>query len=185
MNFEQWNGFVDGEWRHIIDVRDFIQRNYTPYHGDDAFLKGATERTKNLTKKFYDLCEEEKKAGGVLDIDTETVASLCSYAPGYLDKENEINNMCDFKDNKCVSHRENNINKKSDYLLDKRVKMPKYYWNVEQGTPEWDALRLGKFTASSFHTFLGKSQTKTVSSGIIINAVKKIGKPKFFPSVFG
>ena len=90
MNFEQWNGFVDGEWRHIIDVRDFIQRNYTPYHGDDAFLKGATERTKNLTKKFYDLCEEEKKAGGVLDIDTETVASLCSYAPGYLDKENEL-----------------------------------------------------------------------------------------------
>ena len=90
MNFEQWNGFVDGEWRHIIDVRDFIQRNYTPYHGDDAFLKGATERTKNLTKKFYDLCEEEKKAGGVLDIDTEHVASPCSYAPGYLDKENEL-----------------------------------------------------------------------------------------------
>ena len=90
MNFEQWNGFVDGEWRHIIDVRDFIQRNYTPYHGDDAFLKGATERTKNLTKKFYDLCEEEKKAGGVLDIDTDRVSSLCTYEPGYLDKENEL-----------------------------------------------------------------------------------------------
>ena len=90
MNFEQWNGFVDGEWRHIIDVRDFIQRNYTPYHGDDAFLKGATERTKNLTKKFYDLCEEEKNAGGVLDIDTATVSSLTSYSPGYIDKDNEI-----------------------------------------------------------------------------------------------
>ena len=90
MNFEQWNGFVDGEWRHIIDVRDFIQRNYTPYHGDDSFLRGATQRTKDLTKKFYDLCEEEKKAGGVLDIDTENVSSLCTYAPGYLDKEKEL-----------------------------------------------------------------------------------------------
>ncbi len=90
MNFEQWHGFVDGEWRHIIDVRDFIQRNYTPYQGDDSFLQGATERTKELTKKFYDLVEEEKKNNGVLDIDTETVASLCNYAPGYLDKEKEL-----------------------------------------------------------------------------------------------
>ena len=52
MEHANWNGFRSGPWQNEINVRDFIQRNYTPYHGDDAFLKGATERTKNLTKKF-------------------------------------------------------------------------------------------------------------------------------------
>ena len=90
MLFEQWNGFKEGKWQEEINVRDFIQTNYTPYEGDDSFLCGPTERTVKLNEKFSALLAEEQKRGGVLDVDTETVSSLTSYAPGYLDKENEI-----------------------------------------------------------------------------------------------
>ena len=88
--FEQWNGFIGGRWQSEINVRDFIQLNYTPYEGNESFLCGPTERTKALTAKFEELLKEEQEKGGVLDIDTETVTSLTSYAPGYLDKDNEI-----------------------------------------------------------------------------------------------
>ena len=88
--FEQWNGFKAGKWQDEINVRDFIQLNYTPYEGDEGFLSGATERTKKINEKFSDLLKIEQERGGVYDIDTETVTSLTTYAPGYLDKENEI-----------------------------------------------------------------------------------------------
>ena len=90
MDFEQWNGFQSGNWQDAIDVRDFIQKNYTPYDGDGSFLAGATERTERLMTKLRRLQQLEKEFGGVLDIDTETVSSLTSYAPGYLDKDDEI-----------------------------------------------------------------------------------------------
>ena len=90
MNFEQWNGFCGGNWQEAIDVRDFIQKNYTPYDGDGSFLAGPTERTGRLMKKLNRLLQLEKEFGGVLDIDTETVSSLTSYAPGYMDKDDEI-----------------------------------------------------------------------------------------------
>ena len=89
MDFEQWNGFQSGNWQDAIDVRDFIQKNYTPYDGDGSFLAGATERTERLMTKLRRLQQLEKEFGGVLDIDTETVSSLTSYAPGYLDKKSE------------------------------------------------------------------------------------------------
>ena len=88
--FEQWNGFKSGRWQDEINVRDFIQLNYTPYDGDESFLCGPTARTAALNGKFSELLRQEQEKGGVLDIDTETVSSLTSYAPGYLDKENEI-----------------------------------------------------------------------------------------------
>ena len=88
--FEQWNGFKTGKWQDEINVRDFIQCNYTPYEGDESFLAGATERTKTVNGKFAELLKIEHERNGVYDIDTETVTSLTSYAPGYLDKENEI-----------------------------------------------------------------------------------------------
>ena len=87
---DQWNGFKAGKWQDEINVRDFIQRNYSPYIGDDAFLSGPTERTKGLLAKCRALMAEEQKRGGVLDIDTETVSSLTSYKPGYIDQENEL-----------------------------------------------------------------------------------------------
>ena len=90
MKFEQWNGFNSGKWQNEINVRNFIQNNYTPYEGDGTFLSGATERTNALMEKFRSLQKKEQENGGVLDIDVDTVSSLCSYAPGYLDKENEI-----------------------------------------------------------------------------------------------
>ena len=90
MKFEQWNGFNSGKWQNEINVRHFIQNNYTPYEGDGTFLSGATERTNALMEKFRSLQKKEQENGGVLDIDVDTVSSLCSYAPGYLDKENEI-----------------------------------------------------------------------------------------------
>ena len=88
--FEQWNGFKAGKWQEEINLRDFIQLNYTPYYGDEKFLEGATERTKKLNDKFAELLKIEQERGGVYNIDTETVTSLTTYAPGYLDKENEI-----------------------------------------------------------------------------------------------
>ncbi|MBQ3603970.1 MAG: formate C-acetyltransferase [Clostridia bacterium] len=88
--FEQWLGFNAGKWQDEINVRDFIQLNYTPYEGDESFLEGPTDRTKAVYAKFDALLKEEQEKGGVLDVDTITVSSLTSYIPGYLDKENEI-----------------------------------------------------------------------------------------------
>ncbi len=90
MIHENWNGFNGGVWQDEINVRDFIQQNYKEYCGDEAFLSKATERTDNLMAKVQELFRKERAKGGVLDIDTETVSSLTSYAPGYIDKENEL-----------------------------------------------------------------------------------------------
>ena len=86
----EWKDFKSGKWNSSIDVRDFIQNNYTPYLGDESFLSGATERTQKLNKKLDELMLQERAKGGVLDIDTETVASLDAFDAGYLDKENEL-----------------------------------------------------------------------------------------------
>ncbi len=90
MQHENWKGFTAGAWQDEINVRDFIQTNYKAYEGDTKFLAGATERTKSMMKKLESLFALERQFGGVLDIDTTTVSSLTSYAPGYIDKENEI-----------------------------------------------------------------------------------------------
>ena len=90
MTKQQWEGFRPGAWQETIDVRGFIQANYTPYKGDERFLAPATERTQNLMKKLENLFALEREFGGVLDIDTQTVTSLLNYKPGYLDRENEI-----------------------------------------------------------------------------------------------
>ncbi len=87
---EKWNGFKPGVWQDEINVRDFIQQNYTEYLGDSSFLEGATERTSHLMKKLDTLMTVERQFDGVLDIDTETVSTLTAYEAGYLDKENEI-----------------------------------------------------------------------------------------------
>ena len=90
MEHKNWNGFKLGVWQDEINVRDFIQQNYKPYEGDDSFLAGATERTNDMMKKVNSLFKLERQYGGVLDIDTTTVSSLTHYAPGYVDKENEL-----------------------------------------------------------------------------------------------
>ncbi|MBQ9937055.1 MAG: formate C-acetyltransferase [Oscillospiraceae bacterium] len=90
MDFKAWEGFQSASWTETINVRSFIRHNYTPYTDDASFLCGPTERTKILNSKFQELLKEERARGGVLDIDTETVSSICGYKPGYLDKENEI-----------------------------------------------------------------------------------------------
>ncbi len=90
MMHENWNGFVSGDWQNEINVRDFIQKNYHEYTGDDAFLAGATDRTSALMEKVQKLFAMERQFGGVFDIDTDTVSSLTSYSPGYIDKENEL-----------------------------------------------------------------------------------------------
>lgn len=85
-----WRDFTPGKWMERIDVRDFIQKNYTPYEGDDTFLQPATERTKKVLEKYEALCRAERNNGGVLMIDTEKIITITSFEPGYLDKENEI-----------------------------------------------------------------------------------------------
>lgn len=85
----EWNGFTGGNWEKFVDVRDFIQKNYTPYEGDDSFLCGPTQNTKDLWAQVMDLTKKEREAGGVLDMDTKVVSTLTSHGPGYLDKDKE------------------------------------------------------------------------------------------------
>ena len=89
MKFDAWNGFESGNWKNQIDVRDFIQHNYTPYEGDEGFLEKPTLKTKKLWDKVLNLYKEEKEKG-VLDIDTSIPSGIDRYAPGYLDKDLEI-----------------------------------------------------------------------------------------------
>mgnify|MGYP006068469337 FL=1 len=89
MDFKQWTGFdKSGEWTKEIDVRGFIQKNYTPYEGDDSFLEGTTERTQKLWDKVLKLYEKERKKG-VLDVDTKTPSAVNAYDAGYIDKNLE------------------------------------------------------------------------------------------------
>ena len=81
-----WDGFVGGNWQKAIDVRDFIQRNYTPYDGDDSFLAGPTEATTKLWADVMDLFAQETANGGVLDMDTKQVSTITSHEAGYIDK---------------------------------------------------------------------------------------------------
>ena len=82
---EAWEGFKEGIWTGEVDVRDFIQKNYTPYEGDESFLAGPTERTKELWGEVLDLLLKEREQGGVLDMDTKIVTGIVSHPAGYID----------------------------------------------------------------------------------------------------
>lgn len=90
MDHKNWTGFSGEKWKENIDVRSFIQDNYTPYTGDESFLSGPTERTRELFSEFEELLRQEQEKGGVLDVDTEHVSSLTNYQPAYLDKDREL-----------------------------------------------------------------------------------------------
>ena len=90
MKFDAWDDFEKGDWQSEINVRDFIQRNYTPYEGDSSFLANPTEKTKKLWDEVLELYKQEKAApGGVLDIDTKTVSTVAAHDAGYIDKDLE------------------------------------------------------------------------------------------------
>ena len=90
MKFNQWNGFEKGDWQDEINVRDFIQHNYTPYEGNSDFLTNPTEKTRKLWDEVLELYKKEKEAkGGVLDIDTKTISTVNSHEAGYIDKDLE------------------------------------------------------------------------------------------------
>ncbi len=89
MKFEQWNGFKEGTWTTSVDVRQFIQKNYTPYEGDESFLTNATNKTTKLWNVVLELYKKEKDNGGVLDIDTKTISTITSHKPGYIQKDLE------------------------------------------------------------------------------------------------
>ena len=84
-----WNGFVGGAWEKEINVRDFIQQNYTPYDGDESFLESATPETLELWKSVSDLKKQEIENGGVLDMDTDIISTITSHGPGYIEKDKE------------------------------------------------------------------------------------------------
>lgn len=84
-DFEEWNGFKGAKWKEVIDVRDFIQHNYTPYDGDESFLEGPTDATNTLWGKLQELQKEERAKGGVLDMETKVVSSITSYGAAYID----------------------------------------------------------------------------------------------------
>lgn len=86
---EEWISFNKGNWTKEIDVKDFIQKNYTPYDGDDAFLTGPTKATQTLWDQVMELTKQEQEKGGVLDMDTKIISTITSHGPGYLDKDLE------------------------------------------------------------------------------------------------
>ncbi|MDU6481751.1 MAG: formate C-acetyltransferase [Paeniclostridium sordellii] len=90
MNNTAWKSFKDGKWSKEIDVRGFIQLNYTPYEEDASFLVKATENTNSLIDEMMELFKKERDNGGTLDVDTKTVSAIDAYKPGYLDKEKEV-----------------------------------------------------------------------------------------------
>lgn len=89
MNTTAWQGFQTGKWTNEIDVRNFIQKNYTLYEGDDTFLEGVTDRTQRVWDKCHELILEEMKKG-ILDVETNIVSGIDNFAPGYIDQENEV-----------------------------------------------------------------------------------------------
>jgi len=89
MQFEEWKGFQEGDWQTDINVRDFIQKNYTPYEGDSSFLAESTDKTKKLWKEVLNLYKKEAENNGVLEIDNKTVSTITSHNPGYIDKKLE------------------------------------------------------------------------------------------------
>lgn len=87
----QWEGFAPGHWNEDVNVRDFIQRNYTEYQGDASFLEGPTGATETLWNMVQDLQHQERAKGGVLDMETEVVSSINAYGPAYIgDKTKEL-----------------------------------------------------------------------------------------------
>ncbi len=88
-NCKAWEGFRTGEWRHLVNVRNFIQKNYTPYLGDDEFLEPATSKTEAVWKKAKALIVEEVQKG-IIDVETNAVSGINNFAPGYIDRDNEV-----------------------------------------------------------------------------------------------
>lgn len=86
---EEWRGFKSGVWEREINTRDFIQKNFSPYEGDESFLAGPTAATKALWEQVLELSKKEREAGGVLDMDTSVISTITSHGPGYLDKSKE------------------------------------------------------------------------------------------------
>ena len=109
--FEQWSGFNGRLWKEEVNVRDFIQNNYTPYEGDEAFLVGPTEPTDKLWGELQKLQKEERAKGGVLDMETEVVSGLTAYGPGYINEEMKV--AASFAIASLVSDEELN----ADYIL--------------------------------------------------------------------
>lgn len=89
VNCTAWKGFRTGEWRHLVNVRNFIQKNYTPYEGDSNFLAPASEKTSKVWAKAHELIVEEIKKG-IIDVETNAVSGIDNFAPGYIDKDNEV-----------------------------------------------------------------------------------------------
>lgn len=87
---EEWKNFVPGNWQNEVDVRDFIQKNYTPYLGDSSFLEGPTKRTEDIWQKVLELYKKENENGGVLAVSADIASTISSHPAGYIDKDNEL-----------------------------------------------------------------------------------------------
>ena len=100
LQFEQWNGFEGRLWKEEINVRDFIQKNYTPYDGDESFLAGPTEATDKLWGRLQELQAQERANGGILDMETKVVSGLTAYGPGYIDESMKMHHL---REHSCLT----------------------------------------------------------------------------------
>ena len=90
----EWRSFQGGAWETEVNVRDFIQKNYHPYDGDDSFLEGPTQDTTDLWDQVLELSRQEREAGGVLDMDTKIISTITSHGPGYFRRTSLSNVPC-------------------------------------------------------------------------------------------
>ena len=121
-----WNGFVDGAWQNEINVRDFIQANYTPYYGDSSFLCGPTKDTLSLWAEISELKKQEIANGGVLDMDTDVVSTITSHDAGYINRKKEK-----IVDSKPISVNYLDINSFNEVDELPGIKLVKFNSNIE------------------------------------------------------
>lgn len=115
VHFEQWEGFEGRIWREEVNVRDFIQKNYKPYAGDESFLAGPTQATDKLWGILQKLQKEERAKGGVLDMETHVVSGLTAYGPGYISEADQgLGTDCGSSDRQAAQARVHAVRRHQD-----------------------------------------------------------------------
>ena len=133
VNFEQWNGFDGSLWKEEVNVRDFIQKNYKPYDGDESFLAGPTDATNKLWGVLQGLQKEERAKGGVLDMDTKIVSGITAHEPGYISEDlKDLGDELTYKEGGIIRTRANEVLTKATDLLAEIEKLG-LFTTIEKG----------------------------------------------------
>lgn len=166
--YEYWNNFIDGKWQHEIDVRDFIQKNYVPYTGNDSFLVDATEKTKKLWDKVLVLTDEETKKG-ILDVETKIPSKITSHKPAYIDKD--LEEIVGFQSDKPLKR---NIMPNGGLRVVKKA-LESYGYELDKATEEFYINNRKTHNEGVFDAYT-EDMRKARSSGIITGLPDAYGR---------